>query len=161
MYVIATFKQSNILELCITELEEKGIHRSRILAVPMVKRKANQQLFDSIYRADGISLFDGMAAMGTVFMTLGTIYGYVWTGGPILWGLIGLLVGGILGFVLDLFIGKKRIHKVNSGDRGADVVLMIHCEENQVPMIEKVLWDHLALGVATVDRKNKKSCPED
>ena len=152
MYVISTFKHSNFLELSITELEQKGIPRSHIFAVPMEKKAASPKLFDSIYRADGISLFDGMAAMGTVFMTLGTIYGYVWKGGPILWGLIGLILGSIVGFALDFFIGKKRRNKGNSGEMGAEVVLMIYCDENQVHMVEQTLWDHLALGVAKVKK---------
>lgn len=152
MYVISTFKQSNFLELAITELEQKGLAKSNIFAVPMDKKAAQRKIFDTIYHADGISLFDGAAAMGTVFMTLGTIYGYIWKGGPILWGLIGLAFGASLGFVLDFFIGKKRRNKGNSGDKGAEVVLLINCDDNQVQMVEQILWDHFALGVAKVNR---------
>ncbi len=152
MYVISTFKQTNILELSITELEQKGILKNNIFAVPMDKRASQRKIFDSIYHADGISLFDGAAATGAVFMILGTIYGYVWKGGPILWGLIGLVFGAILGFVLDFFIGKKRRNKGNTGNKGAEVVLLIHCDENQVQMVEQILWDHYALGVAKIKR---------
>jgi len=37
--------------------------------------------------ADGISLFDGAAVLGAVFMELGVIYGFVLKWGPIAWGL--------------------------------------------------------------------------
>lgn len=37
MYVIATFEQSILLELAITELEQKGISKDQVFAVPIDK----------------------------------------------------------------------------------------------------------------------------
>ncbi|MEQ8176116.1 MAG: hypothetical protein ABRQ26_13740 [Syntrophomonadaceae bacterium] len=93
MYVYASFDYSAYLELAITDLEKRGIAREHILAVPLDKRMEERKLFDTIHRADGMSLFDGAAVSGAIFMELGVIYGFVLKWGPIVWALIGL-VGG-------------------------------------------------------------------
>lgn len=151
MYVFSSFEHSVFLELAITALTQKGIAKNRILAVPLEKRYVGRKLFDTIHRSDGMSLLDGAAVLGTVFMILGVIYGFVWKWGPILWGLIGLGFGGSLGFMLDLLICKKGGRKNKSGDKATEVVLIVNCTENQVEMVETLLWDHLPLGVARLN----------
>lgn len=161
MYVYASFDYSAYLELAITDLEKRGIAREHILAVPLDKRVEEKMIFDTIHRADGISLFDGAAVMGAIFMELGVIYGFVWDWGPITWGLIGLFGGGILGFLLDYFYGKirgnknpreTRNQKQAGGSNNTEVVLTIYCRNSQYEMVEKVLWDNMAFGVGKLDR---------
>lgn len=43
-----------------------------------------------------------------VFMELGVVYGCFWKLGPVLWGLIGLGFGVVLGFLLDYYVGKLK-----------------------------------------------------
>lgn len=160
MYVYASFDYSAYLELAITELEKRGIARENILAVPLDKRVEEKKLFDTIHRTDGMSLFDGAAVAGAIFMTLGVIYGFVLKWGPIIWGLIGLLSGALIGFLLDMFVGKLRKNKAakktrnqaKAGDQITEVVLTIVCRPEQYEMVEKVLWDNMALGVGKLDR---------
>lgn len=152
MYVISTFEQSLFLELAITELEERGIARDKILAVPLDKKVEEKNVFDTIHRADGISLFDGAASLGAVFMILGTIYGFVWKWGPIIWAVIGLFFGAGLGFILDFMIRRKRPNSKKATGQSTEVVLIIKCNGNQFEMVEKTLWQHFALGVAKLDR---------
>lgn len=160
MYVYASFDYSAYLELAITDLEKRGIAREHILAVPLDKRVEERKLLDTIHRSDGMSLFDGAAVLGTVFMTLGTIYGFILEWGPIIWGLIGLLGGALLGFLLDYFGGKIRQNKnaketrnqAKAGKSNTEVVLTIFCKPEQYEMVEKVLWDNMALGVGKLDR---------
>jgi hypothetical protein len=146
MYVIATFEQTLSLELAISALELKGLHKENILAVPLDKRTEPRQLFDTIHRADGFSLLDASAILGTVFMLLGSIYGFEWKWGPILWGIIGAVFGSLLGIILKFIVIKNR----NYGKRNitSEVVMMIICEEHQWETIEKILWDNMALGIS-------------
>jgi len=161
MYVYASFDYSAFLELAITDLEKRGIAREHILAVPLDKRVEERMVMDTIHRADGISLFDGAAVLGAVFMEVGVIYGFVLKWGPIIWGLIGLFGGAILGLLLDYFYGRIRGHKqakatrnqVKSGENNKTAdVLTVFCKSSQYEMVEKVLWDNMAFGVGKLDR---------
>ena len=142
--------------MAISELEQKGIARESIYAFPLKLRVKERKIFDSINRADGISLFDGMAAWGTFFMILGSIFGYLWTWGPIIWGLIGLAFGSTLGFVLDRFVSSALRHKnkqrtmVNNKkcDRISEVILIIKCAQEDVTKIEDILWENAAIAVS-------------
>ena len=147
MYIIAAFEHSTYLELALAGLEKNGIGREKILAVPLDQKLEERQILDTIHRSDGFSLFDGAAVLGTVFMLLGVIYGFVLKWGPVIWGLIGLFLGAFLGFVPDLFIGKGPSGKRRIKRRAAEVVLIINCGEDKAEMAESVLRDHFALGV--------------
>lgn len=153
MYVIATFEQSVFLELAITALEQKGIPKDRILAVPLDKRTEPPQLFDTLHRADGISMFDLGAVLGTCLMLLGSVYGYVLKWGPIIWGIIGAVAGLLIGFIIKYVIVKRRNPGNKSGPKTvtSEAVLMIHCHESQWDNIEKILWDNTALGVSRLN----------
>lgn len=161
MHVYASFDYSAFLELAITDLEKRGIAREHILAVPLDKRVEERMVLDTIHRADGMSLFDGAMVLGAILMTLGVIYGFVLAWGPIIWGLIGLLSGAVLGFLLDYFYGrifghrKKRSprNRVKAGEcNNTEVILTVFCDNNQYEMVEKVLWDNMAFGVGKLDR---------
>lgn len=153
MYVIATFEQSISLELAITSLEQKGIVKEKIFAVPLDKRIQPRRLFDTIHRSDGFSMFDAAAILGTCFMLLGSIYGFILKWGPILWGIIGAASGIILGFALKLLLIKKR----NDGTKNitSEVVLILRCEEHQWEIVEKILWGNAALGISRIKHLNE------
>jgi hypothetical protein len=150
MYVIATFESSIFLELAIAALEQKGITTDNLLAVPLDKRTEPRKLFDTIHRADGSSMLDAATILGTVFMLLGAIYGYVLKWGPILWGIIGAVFGLLLGFLIRFLLLKRqnggKISKSQSSS--SEIVLMILCDKTKWETVEKILWDNLALGVA-------------
>ena len=148
LLVIATFENSLFIELAISALEQKEIPKEKILAAPLDKRTEPRQLFDTIHRADGFSLFDGAAILGTCLMLLGAIYGYVLKWGPIIWGIIGAVSGLLLGFSIKWLLLKKN-------DRGSkkitsEIVIMIRCEDYQWEAVEKILWDNGALGLTRI-----------
>lgn len=58
-----------------------------------------------------INLFEVTVAVATLFAVFGLIYGFIWPGGPIVWGLIGLRVGSVTGFVINLL----TIHYIQHG----------------------------------------------
>lgn len=146
MLVIATFENSMFIELAITALEQQNISKEKILAAPLDKRTEPRQLFDTIHRADGFSMFDGAAILGTCLMLLGAIYGYVLEWGPIIWGIIGAVSGLLLGFLIKLLLLKKGKGSKNKNIT-SEVVLMIRCDDHQWETVEKTLWDHEALGM--------------
>ena len=145
MLVIATFENSLFIELAISALEQKGIPKEKIFAAPLDKRTEPRQLFDTIHRADGFSLFDLGAILGTCLMLLGSIYGYVLKWGPIIWVIIGAVVGITLGILIKVWLVKKQ----NPGSKkiSSEIVLMIRCEEYQWDTVEKILWENTALGM--------------
>ena len=152
MQIFSTFEHSSYLELAITSLEKVGVQKDNILAVSLMNRVQERKLFDTLHRADGISLFDKGAAIGTAFSVIGASIGFVLEWGPIFWGLIGGATGFIIGFVID-YIFYKVNHKRKRILKGkhSEVVLVINCPNELVEKVEQLLWDHLALGVAKLE----------
>jgi len=150
MYLVASFHYNLHTEIAITKLEQLGIPPEQILAVPLEKRGETRNIFDTIHHADGISMFDGGAILGTACMVLGVIYGFVLEWGPIVWGLLGLAGGFLAGFLLDLLFSKLKHSRERSHEQDGELFVLINCDKDQVKEVEKALWDHLALGVAVL-----------
>jgi len=156
MFVAGSFEYNLHLELAISELEKKGIPRDNIAAVLMDSRVEERKILDTIHRADGISSFDAAALIGTFGLLLGAIYGFLLNWGLVVWGLIGLLGGAVLGLLGDIFItrifNKKRPGKATGTVKGAapQVVLIVECHDDRAAAIKDILWDNLALGVGTL-----------
>lgn len=150
MNIVSTFEHSINIEKAITAIQMKGIAKEDILVVPMDKRDEERTLFDSIHQSDGLSLIDFPAILGTIFMILGTIYGFILEWGPILWGLIGLFTGFGIGFAVKLHTTKKYKDR-QKNKKAPEVVLIIECKENQLEMVKDTLWAHYALGVTKLD----------
>jgi len=148
MIVVATFENHSFVELAISALHQKGIAAHHLFAVPLDRRTEAPRLFDTIHRADGFSFLDLAAILGTCFMLLGSIYGYVLAWGPIIWGIIGA-VGGIgFGLLLKWWLNRKTARRQTNVH--TEIVLLIRCDETQWPVIERLLWDHHALGLAGI-----------
>lgn len=150
MYIVSTFEHSIYLELAITAMEMKGIKKESIMAISMDKKGEQRNLFDSIHSSDGLSLFDLPAILGTIFGIFGGIYGFILKWGPLLWGLIAISIGFVLGFIIKLIITKKYSDGQDD-KRGTEVVLIIECIESQLEIIKDILWAHKALGVRKLD----------
>lgn len=147
MQVFATFEHSTNIELAISELEQKGI--DDLYAVPLDNRTEERKLFDTIHRSDGVSLSQTGLFLAVIFSTIGASRGFVLDWGPIYWGLIGAFFGFVLGFSFDFFV-QKRVRKkqrVLSG-KASEVIVIVECEESQKEQVERILWNHFALGVA-------------
>lgn len=149
MYVVATYEFSDGLETAVAELENFGVNKKDILVLPLDKRAENTKIFDSLYNSDGKSLIDFAAILGTVFMLLGGIYGFVLTWGPIIWALIGLISGSLIGFIIDFSYTMKKQKSYLKITNLAEVIIMVKCEEYQVDKIKKMFWDQFALGMTT------------
>ena len=145
MQVISSFEYSSLLELAINQLEEIGILTEDIVIVPLENTVREKKLFDTIHRSDGLSLFDLAAVLATVFSVLGASYGFMWKWGPIIWGLIGLAFGAIIGFIIDFLMTKKRIAKKKANN--TEVILIIKCKEHQYQLVRNILSENLAFGI--------------
>jgi hypothetical protein len=146
MHVVATFEHSDFLELAITDLEQKGIEKKRICAIPLNKMTKERALFDTLHRADGQSMLDLPAILATIFMTLGVAWGFMWKWGPIIWGLLSFVGGLALGLIIKYLLYKNSLRK-RVVDSNTEVVLIIDCKPNEIEMLETVLFNHLAIGI--------------
>lgn len=149
MQILATFEYSTFIEIAITELESKGI--SAIYAIPLDLRKKEPRLLDTIHRADGMSFIDKGMIFAFLFSTVGASKGFVWQGGPVIWGIAGALLGFVLGVALSgiLYLIKRNKNQllIKRGKKG-EVILVVTCEDNQASIVEDILWGHKALGMA-------------
>lgn len=150
MQLYSTFDNNIFLEMAIATLEKRGIIKANIYAVPLDSRQVERKMFDSIHQSDGTSLIDIGIALATAFSVIGICVGFIWPWGPIFWGLFAALIGFLLGFAIRLFmvgIGKKR---KRANGKVSEVILIIDCEEKQAELVENILWEHFAMGVAKV-----------
>ena len=145
MHIISSFEHSAFLELAINHLQEKGIEKENIVAVPLQNMKDQPKLFDTIHRSDGESLLDLAAVLGTVFSVLGASFGFVLTWGPIIWGILGLAFGAIIGFLIDYLLTQKRIKRKTT--LNTEVILIVSCKENEYETVKRILFENRALGV--------------
>lgn len=150
MYVLSCFKHSLFLELAITDLKMQGIKDEKILAAPLDKPAPRLQAIDSIHQADEASILDSAFISGAFCAVLGTTYGFVWTGGPLLWGLIGLVVGTLFGGVADYLYTRRRL--ILSASKSVGVILIVACEENEAAAVEEILRRRAALGLTRVNK---------
>lgn len=152
MYIFATFKYTMEMDLTLRKLEELGLSKDQLLVIPLSKNNNRTRMIDTMHRSDGGSLVDLSAIFGTIFMLLGVIYGYILYLGPILWGLIGLVFGALLGFLVDYYATRKSDRRRRKSGVDADMILLIHCERDKQDQIEKLLWNNLVLGMGVLER---------
>lgn len=147
MYIFASFEQDAFLEIALADLTRMGFTPKQILVVPLTKTTRKISVLDKMYHADGFSVLDGAAFLGAVCMLFGVIYGSVWYWGPIIWGLIGLLFGSVVGLALDWLL-TTRTNQLDSRKNPIPVMLIVRCREQQSEAVERILEEHQALGLA-------------
>jgi hypothetical protein len=151
MRLFSTFESNAFLEMAISTLEKKGINKEKIYAIPLDNRTEDRKVFDSIHQSDGTSLVDIGMALATAFSVVGASIGFKLSWGPIYWGLIGAFIGFVLGLAIRLFTEKilKKKKRLLKGKQ-SEIILIIDCEESQAELVENILWNHYALGVAKI-----------
>ncbi|WP_377890116.1 hypothetical protein [Alkalihalobacillus sp. R86527] len=149
--IFSTFENHSYLEIAISNLEKQGIHREKIYAVPLDKRAETRKLFDTIHSSDGVSLIDIGLPLATAFSVIAASKGFDLEWGPIYWGLIGAVTGFILGVIIRLLFFWKTEKKKRVKGNKADVILIVECERSMSEKVEKILWEHFAIGLAKVE----------
>jgi hypothetical protein len=146
MYIISSFEHSVFLESAITEIEMKGVAKEDILAVPLDKRVEDRQLFDTLHRSDGVSMLDVPLLAAALTALLGSVYGFIWAWGPIIWGCIGAVTGFCLGLIIKS-IATRKFRNGQKNKKSTEVVLIIECKEALMDIVREALWANHALGV--------------
>ncbi|WP_438444571.1 hypothetical protein [Gorillibacterium sp. sgz5001074] len=149
--IIATFEHSPFVEMAIHDLEKLGVPPEHIVALPMENLESETHVIDSIHRVDGRSILDGAMMTGTIFAVLGAIYGFVWYWGPIIWGLLGLAGGFLLGLGMELALSKKKIRVF--ANRKSEVVLQITSTAALQNRLIQVLKSRKANGFVVMPRE--------
>src|SRR5699024_1538666 len=144
LHIVSTFEHSTYLELALTALEESGVTRENILTIPVKKRKIKRKFMDTIHLSDGISLLDLSMALATALSVIGVSFGFRLKWGPIIWGLIGAIVGGVVGFSVKWLFYQYKHSKESRVNRKSmtEVVVLIECKPEQAEKIEEILWDY-------------------
>ncbi|NOU98641.1 hypothetical protein [Paenibacillus planticolens] len=157
MYIVASFEHSASVEIALTELEQNGVKKSDILALPLQVRNKKTKVFDNAHYSDGVSFIDLATILGCIFMLLGGIYGFLLKLGPVIWALIGLVAGGVLGFVIKL-IAIKKMPTIDLFGRikSTEVFLMVRCSEESDELIKDIFWKNKALGVNNYNENTPK-----
>ncbi|TKD72649.1 hypothetical protein [Pseudalkalibacillus hwajinpoensis] len=151
MQIFSTFENHVFLEIAISNLEKIGIKSEDIYAVPLDNREESRKIFDTLHRSDGISLIDIAMPLATVFAVVTASIGFKLSWGPIYWGLIGAVGGFMIGFLIRLFMvlkNTKKKHRLKG--KQSEVILIVDCDEAKGESVEKILWEHFALGLAKV-----------
>jgi hypothetical protein len=149
--IIATFDHSPFVEMVIHDMEKLGVPPQNIVALPLENLQSKTHIFDSIHRVDGRSILDGAMMSGTIFAVLGAIYGFVLYWGPIIWGLLGLAGGFLLGLIIEIAISKKKI-KVFS-NRKSEVIIKVTCNASMQNQLVNILKSRSAIGFVTMSQQ--------
>ncbi|MDF2962804.1 MAG: putative rane protein [Paenibacillus sp.] len=144
MHLISTFQHSAYLELALSDLEQEGISKDNIFVASLDKNSPKSPDVERAHK-ESASRFELAFILATIFMLLGSIYGFILVWGPIIWALIGLVFGAILGVVITLLVKKNKWFK---RDTPIEVVVIVECEKHQLEVAERILWKHKSLGVA-------------
>lgn len=154
MHVVASFDYSMYLELALAELEQYGIRRQSILAVPLQVRPARRPAFDTIHQSDGTSYLDIGMAIGSAVSVVTASLGLTLQWGPIVWGLIGAAGGFFIGFVISLLLNRKRMRRTKRR-RIVDIFVLVQCTNCEADAVADILWRNQAFGVAFIAGKNE------
>jgi len=155
MHVFAAFESSEYVELAIGEMVEQDFPREDIVFVEMNNEEKDHKIVDSINYSDGVSFSDTTATLATIGMLLGVIYGSIMYIGPVFMGLIGLLVGGGVGYFWDKGKIKRRFHK-RKKEINIRTLFIIPCQSyEQAKLVQDICRKYFVsyLGLHDPDRK--------
>ncbi len=149
--VIATFDHSPFVEMVIHDIEKLGVPAHHIVALPLENLDSKAHIIDSIHRVDGRSLLDGAMLGASFFSVLGAIYGFEMYWGPIIWGLIGLFGGFLLGLLIELALNKKQLKLFST--RKSEVILEITCSLSLKDQLIHALQKRKAQGYVILPQR--------
>jgi hypothetical protein len=149
MNLFATFKQSIELEQALAELESSCVSTNQILVIYMENEPAQVQLTGRTREIHSNSFEAGMAS-ATGSAVIGASIGFVLAWGPIIWGLICVIIGFTIGYSVYYFLKKNSVH-TRRLKKEPEVLVIIQCTEIQVHPIREILWKYRALTVGQTE----------
>ncbi|ACV62488.1 hypothetical protein Dtox_1631 [Desulfofarcimen acetoxidans DSM 771] len=147
--IFGLFKPSLAVELCLNALKENGFPKDTLSIITLDKTKPQKQkIFDSMYSTDGMSVMDGIAISASICMLLGVIYGSVIYIGSIATGLIGMIGGSLLGFLLDKSTNICRKFKTNKSSIDNEIIIIVQCSnKDEAKQIENIMNQHQSVSI--------------
>ncbi|WP_308635499.1 hypothetical protein [Paenibacillus silvisoli] len=149
--IVATFDHSPFVEMAIHDIEKLGVPSRDIVALPLENLDSQAHIIDSIHRVDGRSMLDGAMICGTIFAVLGAIYGFVLYWGPVIWGLIGLAAGFIVGLLIEFATAKKKVKLY--ANRKSEVLVEVTCSASLQNQMINVLKSRRAMGYVVMPQQ--------
>ncbi|WP_426451568.1 hypothetical protein ACP26L_05665 [Paenibacillus sp. S-38] len=148
MLLVSTFEYSLELEEALAVVEKMGVEKSDILSIPMKLYAPDPRQLTFRSEERNARAFEVGMALATAFGVVGASVGFVFTLGPILWGLFYAIVGFGIGFGGVAFLSHKKQKTARSPGRPKpEVVVIIQCRQTQSEEIQKVLWEYRAISV--------------
>jgi hypothetical protein len=158
LQVFSIFEHSPSLELAITKLEQEGIEKKNIFAIPIEESEETLKIFDSIHDADGFSFLDKSMALAVVIGVVGTSIGFNLKWGPIIWGLIAAFIGFSMGFLWNICVIKFTKNSRRTERKILPlVIIIVTCKKENVREVEFILKENKALGINTPNFNNNKN----
>ncbi|MFP7297145.1 hypothetical protein [Neobacillus niacini] len=145
MNLFATFKQSIELEQALSELESSYVKADQILVIYMDNEPQQVPLVGRTKDIHSNSFEAGMAS-ATGSAVIGASIGFVLAWGPIIWGLIFVIIGFTIGYCIYYFLKKDKFHTLNP-KKEAEILVIIQCTETLAHPIKEILWKYQALTV--------------
>lgn len=100
-------------------------------------------LGDTIDRADGVSVMDGTSVGAVLLGLVGLVFGSRWQYGPIAGSTLGMLVGGLAGFLLDRLIPERRREQLETALMNGLILVEVESPAGRrVEMAKRVLRGH-------------------
>ncbi|KGP73381.1 hypothetical protein [Pontibacillus yanchengensis] len=158
MHVFAAFESNEYVEMAIGEIIEHQFPREHIVFVEMNNEEKQRTLVDTINYSDGMSFSDTTATFATIGMLLGVIYGSVLFLGPVFIGLIGLVLGGGIGYFFDKRKEKQKL-KRRQQEMNIRTLFVIQCKTfEEVQLIQEICRKYFVsyLGVYNREKQSKK-----
>ncbi len=150
--IIATFDHSPFVEIAIHDIERLGVPVQNIVALPLENLDSETHVIDTMHRVDGRSMLDGAMISGTTMGALGAIYGFILYWGPIIWGLIGLAGGFILGLMIEIAVKKTKKLRLTA-KRNSEVIIQITCPVSLQNQLVTVLQSRKAGGFVVMPER--------
>lgn len=150
--IIATFDHSSYVEMVIHDIEKLGVPSQNIVALPLENLDSKTHIIDTVHRVDGGSILDGAMMSGTIFAVLGAIYGFVLHWGPVIWGLLGLVGGFLLGLLIELAVNKKKVNFL--AKRKSEVIIEVTCSAVLQDQLIKILKLRKARGFVIMPQRS-------
>ncbi|MCM3691848.1 inorganic phosphate transporter [Neobacillus niacini] len=149
MNLFATFEQSIDIEQALAEIESSLISRDQILVVYMDNEPSPEKLTGRTREIHSNAFEVGMAC-ATGSAVIGACIGFVLVWGPIIWGLICVLIGFTIGYSVYYFLKKDSVH-TRRLKKEPEVLVIIQCTEIHVHPIREILWKYRALTVGQTE----------
>lgn len=145
MNLFATFQQSIEIEQALAELENSFVSTDQIVIIYMENEPAQVQPTARTKEIHSNSFEVGMAC-ATGSAVIGASIGFVLAWGPIIWGLIFVIIGFTIGYCLYYFRKKDKVITLRQ-KKEAEILVIIQCTEILVPPIKEIFWKYQALTV--------------